>query len=56
MKKISKNLKLKLGIIGFILVDLYLIISSENNSRITLFLISLFIFIRIIFASKNKCK
>ncbi|WP_195336751.1 hypothetical protein [Paraclostridium bifermentans] len=55
MKNISKNLKLKLGIIGFILVDLYLIISSENNSRIALCLISLFIFIRIIFASKNKC-
>ncbi|MGL5560030.1 hypothetical protein [Paraclostridium bifermentans] len=55
MKNISKNLKSNLGIIGFILVDLYLIISSENNSRIALCLISLFIFIRIIFASKNKC-
>lgn len=55
MKNISKNLKSKLGIIGFILVDLYLIISSENNSRIALCLISLFICIRIMFKSKNKC-
>ncbi|MCR8747190.1 hypothetical protein [Romboutsia lituseburensis] len=54
MKNISKNFKLNLPIIGFILIDLYLIASSSSNVQIALLVMSLALFIRALFNSKNK--
>jgi hypothetical protein len=54
MKNLSKNFKSNLGILGFILVDLYLIAFSNSTMKIALGSISLVIFIRLLSASKNK--
>lgn len=54
MKNLSKNLRSNLPIIGFILVDLYLIASSSSNVQIALLVMSLVLFIKAIFNSKDK--
>lgn len=54
MKNLSKNFRSNLGILGFILIDLYLVASSNSNMEFILCSISLVIFIRLLFVSKNK--
>lgn len=54
MTNFSKNHLSNLVIIGFILIDLYLIVFSGVASKIALSSISLIIFISLLFFSKHK--
>lgn len=54
MKNLSKNFKSNLGILAFILLDLYLIAFSKSTMQVALVSISLVIFIKVLYVSKNK--